>query len=983
MLDNGMLRMHQKLKILLTFLFFFCSTLSLKCQSLAFKHYTVSNGLPSTTIYRLMQDSKGFLWISSSNGLTQFDGVNFTNYSMNDGLPDNEVFDLSEDNDGRIWFTTLSKQVGYVENNKIMTSPHFFPNGNIRTFYCDSEGTLWLINYEGHILKIKNNEMKIIAENSNRYRGAGHITPYKIAEGKNRNYWLTTGINELQRITPNDSLCRQTFHFENDSTYFYSYPSRFKQTNQGDLLFHGENFVSEINSDENRVKIIIPPQDLPGSRITCLEQSSNGHIWVGTTKGILHFVPHTDSTYTFQRKYLPDMFISSIIEDRENILWFGTLGNGLYALKNPNIEVFSQTDMQGNANILCLESDSNNMIWLGAHDGKLYRLTNSGMQYVPTESALSDGRLLSLKTARNGNLWLAKDQGLFTVSADNEQAFGTDRAIKDITEDEAGNIWVAYHNGVFKIAPGSPYMEDYYYSRTSCIKYVSNGRIYAALENRLVYYNGKTFVQFADTANYFNYRTGQLDTGPDSSLWVATLGNGVVQIKNGKVIRHLTEANGLISNVCNAIDVSGSTVWVGTNSGLSKITTINNKLSFSNLNVSHGLISNQINAVLSRNDTVWAATELGVMRFKDNIEEKDTIEPPIYITDFQTYKCQYDINNSLQLDHDENTITIKFKGLSFKSNDAITYKYRISPDKKWYPTSNPSVQISGLSPGKYIFEVKAVDINLLESKLAAKIRFEIVPAFWQNKLFQIIFALSVIAVIAIYASLRIKKIKREAEKRTQLNKEMAELKLTALKAQINPHFIFNALNAIQNLIISNKNDKANRYLSKFASLLRLILEKSDQQLISLETEIEMLQLYLEIETFRFSEHFSFSIEVDNTINQQITKIPAMLVQPVVENAIQHGLLPKKNEARLTITFQKTGQRLKCSVIDNGIGRKESGKKENPNQYRQPKGMKLTKERLHFFNKASEIDTEFEITDLKSAENKPDGTKVDIFLPLIY
>ncbi len=237
-------------------------------------------------------------------------------------------------------------------------------------------------------------------------------------------------------------------------------------------------------------------------------------------------------------------------------------------------------------------------------------------------------------------------------------------------------------------------------------------------------------------------------------------------------------------------------------------------------------------------------------------------------------------------------------------------------------------------------------------------------------------------------SLQLEREQREIEslridlEKQELSRQMTVLRMRALRSQMNPHFLFNSLNAIQECIITNQTDAAVMYLAKFSKLVRLILENSDQQTIPLSREIETLKLYLDVESLRFTHSFSFDIEVKTDIDPVLISIPPMLVQPYAENAIWHGLLNKQGERKLKITFESDDESLLVSIEDNGVGRKKSATFDSPmKKSKTSMGMKLTSERLDVLNELNPDQAFVEIQDLVDAKGKAIGTCVKLTLPI--
>ena len=220
-----------------------------------------------------------------------------------------------------------------------------------------------------------------------------------------------------------------------------------------------------------------------------------------------------------------------------------------------------------------------------------------------------------------------------------------------------------------------------------------------------------------------------------------------------------------------------------------------------------------------------------------------------------------------------------------------------------------------------------------------------------------------------------------AKKRETTKRLFVEMQLKSIRSQMNPHFLFNALSAIQNLINKGDNEKANHYLTEFSQLMRLTLDKSEKGLVPLHDEIESIKKYLELERLRFS--FKYKLTVDSKINKHEVEIPAMLIQPFVENAIVHGLNEKKGEKNLTIDFKIENDNLRCLITDNGIGINTAQAKKRSNLKREKYGIKLAQDRIGLINENYKTNAKIKITDVSILESEKTGTTVEISMPLRY
>jgi LytS/YehU family sensor histidine kinase len=292
-------------------------------------------------------------------------------------------------------------------------------------------------------------------------------------------------------------------------------------------------------------------------------------------------------------------------------------------------------------------------------------------------------------------------------------------------------------------------------------------------------------------------------------------------------------------------------------------------------------------------------------------------------------------------------------------------------------------------PGKYVLHVKAANSSGVWAQKSMHII--IVPPWWETWWFRI--PAVILAVAVFYGFIRWRtqyKLKLQLE-RSHKEKQLAdlankamELEMKALRAQMNPHFIFNSLNSINRFILQNNKAQASEYLTKFSRLVRLTLQNSQAALISLESELEALQLYLELESVRFEQRFEFAVHVDKEIDEVMLKVPPLIIQPFAENAIWHGLMHKEEKGHLTIDVYEKDDALYYKITDDGIGREKAAelKSRSANTHRSM-GMQITADRITLLQQQKFIDSSIQITDLVLPDGTAGGTEVVLKLPVIY
>lgn len=479
----------------------------------------------------------------------------------------------------------------------------------------------------------------------------------------------------------------------------------------------------------------------------------------------------------------------------------------------------------------------------------------------------------------------------------------------------------------------------------------SQGKIWFAL-------NSGGIISYADgslkEANITRYLGNQtvISVAEDTkgNLWFGTSGNGVFKLENE--FEHI-DANSTIT-------YSSPAIFSSTEIENEKV---QSKFILKNLPVDQQT-EKPINSKTIRTDRV----------------RQDSLPPSVFINSVKINGKDTTTLSHYELSHENNAIEFNISGIS-NSPSGIQYKYMLEGfDKEWIYTVNTSIYYTSLAPGSYTFKVFAMNDSGIWSTVPSVISFTIQPPFYMSAWFLLTLVFGVI-IIGFLIYFLIQKQNQLKNKQIEEQKQRAlASELQALRSQMNPHFIFNTLNSIQNFISKNESKDASIYLSKFAKLMRATLANTKRQRISLKDEIETLTLYLELEQLRLNNKFSYEILVDETIDTQYEQVPSMLIQPYVENAIWHGISHKEGNGIIRIQFLPENEHLlKCVVEDNGIGR-ENAIKLKQNTTSPSFGMNITKERVELLNSLNGNQLSVKINDLK-INNQPAGTRVELYVPI--
>lgn len=338
----------------------------------------------------------------------------------------------------------------------------------------------------------------------------------------------------------------------------------------------------------------------------------------------------------------------------------------------------------------------------------------------------------------------------------------------------------------------------------------------------------------------------------------------------------------------------------------------------------------------------------------------------------------------LELKKDQRDISFQYVLPNPLDKNGVLYRYKlVGQDNDWIQTDQRRVRYSKLAGGNYTFMVTGKEgdhadwLPVNEIKISIDKRISELWWFWTG----LAIAVGLIAV-AIYQWL-IDRARKEERLKSEFENKLSEIQMQALRAQMNPHFLFNSLNSIKYFAISKGKDETAAYLSKFALLVRSILNNSKSRTISLKDELDALKLYIEIEHLRLEGKFDYKIEIDKGIHISQAQIPPMILQPYVENAIWHGLMHKNGKGYLLVEVRDLGNQIQCVIEDNGVGRKHAAEmRASKMDHKKSVGMQITNDRIALINKIYDIDTKVNVIDLADEEGIALGTRVVIHVPLI-
>jgi hypothetical protein len=404
-----------------------------------------------------------------------------------------------------------------------------------------------------------------------------------------------------------------------------------------------------------------------------------------------------------------------------------------------------------------------------------------------------------------------------------------------------------------------------------------------------------------------------------------------------------------------------------------------------NIGRNEGLYNIIINQLIEYRGNILAATSNGIYAIERPSEflEKKRSAIPCYITNIRYYKGDTTGIAKITVPFAKNSLSIKYSALSFASSPEVRYYYRFAnKDTAWQITSNTELILENLAPGAYQIELKAGIPGEVRWSAVQQLEIIILKPWWQNNWLRLAAIIFLGAIIYLVYRKRVAKVKDAEIQKLAVKTTMVEMEQKLLHSQMNPHFIFNSLSSIQQLIVSGDRTEANEYLVKLARLIRQTLYLSSRSFITVEEEKDYLKEYLVLEQYRMPSMFDFSIRLDPAIDADRTEIPNMMLQPIIENAIRHGIKHLENKKGIiTIEMNKKEDHILCIVTDNGVGR-TTNSNNSPGFYTDHKsyGMEIVRKRLAILlgNKAT-VDI-LRIRDLVNDDGSPAGTQVILQLP---
>lgn len=968
--------------ILFVFLFFKIVI----AQEYTSKNISTLDGLPSNEIFSIFKDSRGILWVGTGNGLSKITNGEIKNYYKSDGLAHNNCWSIVEDQNKNMWFASYGGGLTFYDGNKF--SVYNIENGltdnNIRKLFLyktklfiGTEDGLNIIDV--NTKKIENYKPKSEYEKFQimdffEYKGVVYIQNFR--EGLWKYEELSKELNSIE-----SSLLASTFSIlklKNASTVIYTY--------DGNWRTQGINQIS-IDSLLNKKE---PLTVNSGTVIFNLLQTSENIIYAAgvsvnqPTGGLFEYNLKTNEVKNVTSKYgIESNDIWSLFYDeKQNFLYVGTLDFGLYTIKldksiqfYPNKLYFSEEnkiidfDIYNGHKIILKDNEliiENSSEKYSINKEQFFNYTKKSLSYNKKNLKIN-----SVKTqfdqkidevdfkffkVYNDLIWIKTTTGLFAVDLKGNPIKFIPFYIGEFDFIDKDTIFFQRPYNKFHIVSN---LNDTLHFKvldlneknnprdiTHILKNEKNHYFISAFKGIYTYENNSFYSLVENNVwNLKEFKHAVLDS--KNRLVVSNSLGDIFTLSNSKDFKIESEikSNQYIGNTITYLDSYKEYLIIATEKGINLYK--DGTIIF--LDKSDG-INDLATSGKVLNDRLYITTKEGIYEIdlKAILKTKKT-DFKVVITNLEINykniledKLQFGIfkNNAIELPYNQNIVNIKYGISNHPEPKKLNYSYKVNglQNSEWTEWNlNNTINLPYLPNGNFEILVKIKDLSNGKTYQYQLLKININPPFWKTWWFV---AISIV-VLGLIVYLIYRRRTKELKEKNRIQKRLVETKMEALQSQMNPHFIFNAMNSIQNFIIDNNTDDALMYMGEFSKIIRQTLNNSSLQKITLYEDLQYIQSYITIENMRYKNKINVEVNIDDTIDLMDIEIPPMLIQPFIENVFVHAFDSTISNPKLIINYKLIKESLIIEIIDNGKGLNET----NKNRLNNSKGIKLTKERI--------------------------------------
>jgi len=999
-----------------------------------FVRYTKLDGLSNNYVTGIVQDSSGYMWIATQKGLNRFDGKFFTNFfktTEHSPIPENQIRSLNLNNGNEIIGTTIAGAFSY--NTISHQEKYFIVPADSIIFFWTNQGWHAMKDKAGNYIVSTKTGLFV-------FNASGKIICrydyYSVSDAGRKELWFGNWLASLSNgcVFQENNLSGSLYNpVANKIDTFYSERTkkiRWKsQWKSGDerISFYGANdelFLPNIENNSMDVYNIVTGSytayPVPSSFLSDLDWYSklfyiNDSLLAITSKVggfyLLEYSPRQKKIYCNGQKYFASKYCTSIFKDREERLWIGT-NDGLYK-QNARNPFFSVEDLS--TQLPAVVNTGIQSVFIVA-DKTLIGLRNEGGLLILNSKTKKIERKISFEkfgpgsstinfmfSYNNDTLWVGTARGMIWLNTNNYSSGRLNfpgqpdwmyhTKTRNYLKDSNGDIWLSFgevnslvvfdsRGRSFRDLSKSPLLRI-----TFCFSMIEdkNKNVWIAGDGLCRWNRSKnkidTLIPFPQTSNGMVNYMQLFDCDEKNNLWLTSYDNEILQYdcNNNKMYLRLPENSAIDGYCVTNSAIINHQIWLGMANGISAFDIRN--YSIKQFNYSDGLpaavaTSHRKGSFYSKEENrFYFGSGQYLISFIPDIHLSNKSLPGFFV---ETAGVNPNLSENIRLPYSQNSVELRFNVINFTDPEENRFAYRFvnEKDSNWRELNTKNIVIlSKLLPGNHRIQVKLYSVNNRWPSQFKTISIYIKPPFWRT----VWFVLLVMAILITAAYFLYRKRIHQIQQKANLDKLLAQTEMKALHSQMNPHFIFNCLNSIREMILNNENRQASHYLSKFAQLIRLTLDNSTKPFISLKNTIDYLRRYLEMEQIR-TDHFTYLFEIDEELDPEDIFLPPMLIQPFIENAIWHGQQPGK-PMHLSIRFQKKNNQMICIVDDDGIGIETSLRnKEQLNH--QSVGIANIRQRIHLLNEKYKLNSTVQIEDKSDLLPKNGtGTRVTLHLPV--
>lgn len=951
----------------------------------------------------------------------------------------------ADPNNGQVWVGTFNglnvyrPETGrfhtYTHNDEDATS---LPSNYVTRIYVDRQSVTWVGSRSNFLCRLADDQQKFIRYDPEPMEMEAPETIREIEQDRLNDDLIWVGTNG--RLFSFDKI-RLTFDYTHPP--FTGIDQIHAHTNGQLFILDGSGRITVYQPKSKKVLYQVDPQE--GWSFGRIFQQSSDELWINSNKGIAVLnTDDRIVSYPWQNDPAQKIAYDIDLIDRQGRIWSaGVPGIKIFDPVTTQFSNYIYENTGASSPFITqriLEDPERGVIFLNAGSGNgvhRFDLKSREWLHIPIpeyyESKLFYGSDLAL--LETGQLLILDRYGLSTLSADGRsmiphpvtRKLPPEQSWRNLFVDSKGYIWLGgLDNGVLKIDSRtwevtslSEWLPSCRQPRFRWVFYEdSHQNIWITVCGGIAFYNYRedTFhflLHENDPENTFrtpedfvedhegilwvsNEEEGQLGAidpkAPEKGIYrkypmVQNTYADSIQIRKGKATASLG-----VSKL--AVDRENN-LWTISTSGLLKI--YPDRRSVEIYNELDGLqwldeelkvpTVNQVETLST--GEIMVGFRKGISIFDPATLSTSQEIPRPYLTAFHVYNNPWPSDSSLfvtrriNLNYWENYFSFEFSSIGFTNPDHYQYQYKLGGvDEEWiYSGQRSYAAYTNVDGGDYTFLVKVANRDGIWNEQPLKVDLFVAIPWWQRLWFKSGVILFLLAGVYSFYQYRLHQVRETERVRSAFENKLATVELTALRSQMNPHFIFNCLNSIESYIIRNETVKASEYLNDFSRLIRLILQNSRSNYVTLSDELEALKLYMEMENLRLPEPFSYEIIQDEHLDPDIIDIPPMLLQPYIENAIWHGLRHKDESGAIVIELKKVDGFLRCTIEDNGVGRKKSAELQSKKRKKTSMGMNITQERIDIINKAYKVETSVRVTDLVASDGDALGTRVELNIKL--